>query len=220
MGEKEEWQGLLVACGGGILLFSLIGLILWHFGLMGGHNDTDESLSYLCELRMDEGIYELYCEYEGSSASFYKLVDGSSNGWEYNYNFEGGTQEKVVSAAYNIFNVRGVSYHIVDKTANESSGYECMTYISYCFCPYYSIVYVDEFNTNACYAFRYSSVGSYEGEYISESLAAPTCYDWAASDRRICGTIKTRGEVWCLRNKTRCLKLEADDKICHIIELV
>jgi len=85
----------------------------------------------------------------------------------------------------------------------------------------YDINYVDKINPHACPVVRNKTLDSIQMIYLNRSFEL---HDGGISkfyeDRNMkCGTIRTEGKLYCLRDNSTCLQLEANDRICNILRL-
>jgi hypothetical protein len=92
-----------------------------------------------------------------------------------------------------------------------------------CHWNYYEITYVDELNTIRCYATRNLGVlnlSSYPGDMLTRSLELnQTMDEYFKSLGWNCYEEESLGSFYCLKDKSKCLMLEDNDKICTIFNL-
>ncbi len=91
-----------------------------------------------------------------------------------------------------------------------------------CKWDYFDIEYVDELNTDRCYAIKTDSFKGYDKFKLNESFQYAdrefNLFDQFWEDGMNCGTIRTLGNVWCLRDNSTCLILEERDRLCNVIK--
>jgi len=106
-----------------------------------------------------------------------------------------------------------------------TSELESLGHYQYCSFSGYFMQYVDGIDTSKCYAFRNVNISNTIMEtdlwYTLKEYGNDTYEDswdyFYKKENKECEEIRDRGNLWCLRNMTKCLKLEDNDKICVVM---